>query len=950
MARTGYKIYICLDDNPNSPTYMQTYTERVEDQTDCPVEVDDLILVSNECEVTLTGRTGYRILIYYNRGTGEYTEVREEDEECIPSSTDEQWVASGNPYCETTTAGTNTGYMIQVEVQKNIELPNYGEIRYDRYKSPECGANDCAVWDEVSRSCHITIDNCATTFDGTADVVQIDVSPLSATYNQTRTVNVEDSDCDNCTESVFSWVLVGDMCGDDSLLCSNGIQQVSTNSYTVSKKYKTIGNGTPIPMDEYQIVLNTEDDEDCGYIPPQYRWDLVPGQYLCDYETYTKYEMLVKMVSYDSGVTWSQVIPTETQRGNVIAYDSYDCGKPMYRWVGTNEFVCIDNGDDWKLKIVRSGSEDVIIPCNESATLVQSEVSGLSSYTDATLIDFGDCISNVNCRLVNQVGDYGNMALVHFGDYVEIIGDGSHGVLPNYCTITDDTFNERLKRINTSAFTNCSYSSHTLYLGSEIEYIGERAFFGSSNGALATVVIDAIVPPQIGYFAFLDVARSSSKNYHSVVSGIKVPSGSVASYQTSWYSYSQYIFSDGEENTFFRLVFPNNVKGWNISAEGRNGVLDKYIAHMTYKGLGLRDAVDIELGEGITSIANETFRNFYNSGVDGVLNISGITMPSTLQSIGTSAFTSQSGITYVDMSSCTGLTSIGNSAFKGDESLTSVTIPNSVQSIGEYAFGYCSGLTTVNIPTSLTSLGEWAFYDCSSLTGSVVIPTGVTSIGENTFNGCSGITSVSVLGNVSSIGVGAFRGCTSITSLTIPHTVSIGAYAFKDCTRITGDLSFGGVGAEIGQYAFNYCSGLTSLEISDFSLIDEFAFASCTRLTSATLNCSSNAAIGGFAFAASSGLTQITIGSGCTKIYDEAFRGVRRGSGDGDVPFYDIAIYVYAITPPELYNYGFPIKGPFTYQNGGVYKWIPTVYVPSSALSAYQASQWNNICRLEAMP
>ena len=725
---------------------------------------------------------------------------------------------------------------------------------------------------------------------------------------------------------------------------------VNTNKYSIYRKYKTVGTGSPVPMDEYKVVLFEENSEDCGYIPPQYRWDLVPGQFLCDYETYTKYQMLVKMVSFDSGATWSQVRPTVTQRGSVIAYDSYDCGKPMYRWVGTNEFVCIDNGDDWKLKIVRSGADDVIIPCNESATLVQSEVSGLSSYTDATLVDFGNCVSTVNCGPPHQVGEYGSRALVHFGDYVEIIGDGSHGMLPNYCILTENTFNERLKRINASAFNGSWYSAHTLHLKSEIEYIGEEAFFGggssspAANRELNTVIIDAVVPPQIGSWVFLDIDRAAIKNYYLHVNSIKVPAGSVESYQTAWTDYSQYIFSDGEENTFFRYTFPNNVKGWNVGAEGRNGVLDKYVAHMTYKGLGMNEAVGIELGEGITSIADKAF---YGPS-DGVLHISGLTMPSTLQSIGNNAFTNQSGITYVDMSSCTGLTSIGNSAFKGDSSLTSVTLPNSVQSIGEGAFS-CSALTTVNIPSSLTSLGKGAFYGCSSLTGGIVIPTGVTSIDVQTFSNCSGITSVSVLGNVSSIGGYAFTDCTSITSLTMPHTVSVGSSAFRGCTGITGDLSFGGLGAEIGESAFTYCSGLTSLEISDFSLIDERAFYGCRGLTSATLNCTSNAVIEHFAFSICSGLTSIVIGSGCTKIYDDAFRNVRRGSHTGDTPFYDINIYVYATTPPQIFtdNQG---KGPFTYYNSGVYKWIPTVYVPSSALATYQASRWNDICRLEAMP
>ena len=60
-----------------------------------------------------------------------------------------------------------------------------------------------------------------------------------------------------------------------------------------------------------------------------------------------------------------------------------------------------------------------------------------------------------------------------------------------------------------------------------------------------------------------------------------------------------------------------------------------------------------------------------------------------------------------------GITSIGDSAFSGSDSLSEIVIPSSVTSIGDGAFSYCRSLSEIVIPSSVTSIGKGAFCFCN---------------------------------------------------------------------------------------------------------------------------------------------------------------------------------------------------------------------------------------------
>lgn len=219
------------------------------------------------------------------------------------------------------------------------------------------------------------------------------------------------------------------------------------------------------------------------------------------------------------------------------------------------------------------------------------------------------------------------------------------------------------------------------------------------------------------------------------------------------------------------------------------------------------------------------------------------TIPSSVTTIGESAFQSSSNLTEIKIPSS--VITINNKAFFRCKNLLQINIPNSVTTIKDYVFASCEKLNAAILSNNLTSIPPYAFVSCYKL-ASIIIPEGVTTIGDSAFQGCKTLTEIIIPSSVTIIEHMVFLECERLTSINVNieniNFMSIDGVLFNQSgsdiikypeNKNLATYKLPSSVLTIKNEAFANSNNLLDIEISPgVTLIEYSAFKNCINLSS----------------------------------------------------------------------------------------------------------------------
>ena len=440
---------------------------------------------------------------------------------------------------------------------------------------------------------------------------------------------------------------------------------------------------------------------------------------------------------------------------------------------------------------------------------------------------FSGCSSLVNIVIpygATFIGDYAfygckSLTSIVIPETVTTIGRYAFG---DCCSLVSIIIPKKVTSIEEYLFYGCS-SLASVAIPETVTTIGSGAFSGCNS--LTSVIIPETVV-DIGNYAFSRGGLTSVKipsNITSIGEGLFDGCSSLASV-----AIPETVTAIEDE------AFQNCSNLTNITIPSRLTILNDYVFY------GCNSLTSIEIPCGINSIGTNAFygcNNLYKivNKSDLTLTIGGIengyiayNAKLIIDKNGNAVYKDgEAGFEYID--TVDGFRFVKDSSgykllsYLGD--LDTIGLPIDIND-EQYSIWYMRGVKNVVIPEGITSIGDYAFYGCNSLVR-IVMPETVTNIGDCAFYGCVNLIDISFSDKITDIGTMSFFGCTSLVSVVMPKSIiNIGFAAFMHCSSLKNIIIPDGV-KEIDVAAFNDCNNLNNIELPDsVSRIGKEAFYS----------------------------------------------------------------------------------------------------------------------------
>lgn len=200
--------------------------------------------------------------------------------------------------------------------------------------------------------------------------------------------------------------------------------------------------------------------------------------------------------------------------------------------------------------------------------------------------------------------------------------------------------------------------------------------------------------------------------------------------------------------------------------------------------------------------------------------------------VGEKAFIGATSLTSVTLNE--GVTELGGASFQGTSNLRNITFPSTLKVLGGTAFRQSGIRQITGIPTGVTYLGSGVFADMTSLTAAT-IPSSVTGSSTNVFLRDTALKEVHFEGRTApALGADAFTNCTALMKIVIPDCDCYNSYAAQSQFSGKTNIIYGEDGVKCKKETYNYAFKRVSRGGSAYTVACNSTSSNTISITDAT--------------------------------------------------------------------------------------------------------------------